>query len=210
MNTNTIISAAPNQYDVMLNNYASIVEKTNNQLSLGINLATLAVAILSVLIAAIAIFVAFALWKNSKEQRDRMAQFFSEQEKIIKEKNKNIEEIENKFDNLIGEYEKKLTDSSTADQESKKQIQKAIDELKKEKASAGAYLVQPSNLQYPLSFNMDPAAVYPFQGILGQKSMICTKCGKSFQYYDNPSGLYLTAGGRIVHCTHCGESNIMQ
>lgn len=208
MDTNTIISVAPNQYEAMLTNYASIVEKTNNQIGLGVNLATLAVAILSVLIAVIAIFVAFALWKNSKEQKDRMVQFFSEQERIIKEKNKKIENLESRYDTLISEHEKKLKYTDKKDTKKMQQIQEDIDELKRERIFASAYLTPASGLQYPLSFNMDPAVVSPFKSILGQRSMICAKCGKPFQYYD--SGLRLTVGERIVYCTHCGESNIMQ
>lgn len=210
MGTDTIISAAPSQYEAMLSNYASIVEKTNNQLGLGINLASLAVAILSVFVALIAIFVAIALWKNSKEQNDRMNQFFSEQEKIIKEKNTNLEKVESKFDGLIGEYESRLKDISLTDKESKKQIQQAIDELKKEKISAGAFLAPVSGLQRPLSYTINPTAVSPFQNMFCQKSMVCSKCGKSFHYYDDPSILRLTVGGETVHCTYCGAFNMMQ
>lgn len=205
MDTSTVISAMPNQYETMLANYASIVEKTNNQLGLGINLATLAVAILSVLVALTAIFVAIALWKNSKEQKDMMNQFFSEQGKIIKEKNGNIDKIEKKFDNLIGEYENKLVDVGTANQESKKQIQEAINELKKEKASASAYLVQPSSLQYPMPFATDHPTL-----LCSQKSMNCFKCGKLFKYRNEYSGLALLSGGKTVHCPYCGASNIEQ
>jgi hypothetical protein len=209
MDTNTIITAAPSQYEMMLNNYASIVEKTNNQLGFWTNLSSLAVAILSVIIAVIAIAVAFAIWKNSKEQKDKMIQFFSEQEKIIKEKNTNIEKIESKFDKLISEYENKLKDIGTENKESKKQVQQVIDELKKEKISASAYLMPASGLQCTPLFNSDPGIVSSF-GLFGQKSMSCFKCGKSFKYHNNQSRIIMEIGGNIVYCPYCGASNIEQ
>lgn len=206
MDTNAIITVAPNQYEAMLNNYASIVEKTNNQLGLWTNPATLSVAILSALISLIAIFVAIALWKNSKEQKERINKFFSEQEKIIREKNKKIEAIESKFDKLINEYEKKLKAVDRADKESRKQIQETIDELKREKVSVGAYLEPASGLQCLSAFNIDSSPISLFNL---PKSMICSKCGKSFKYYNDSSNAdLLIIGEKTVHCTHCGAPNV--
>lgn len=216
--TNTIIQLAPNQYQTMLDNYASIVEKTNNQLSLGINLTSLSVTILSVFFAVIAIFVAWALWKNSKDQKDRMEQFFSEQEKIIREKNKNIKKFELKFENLINEYKEKL---KGADGENKKQLEKAINELKKEKASAGAYIGFDSAIQFsPTRFSDLASSISKYAATISgyEKTRICFKCGKAFTYRDNSnysldslaarSVLDSGATVNIVYCSHCGEANV--
>lgn len=206
--SNNVIQLAPSQYQTMLNNYASIVEKTNNQLSLGINLTSLSVTILSVIIAVIAIFVAWALWKNSKDQKDRMEQFFSEQEKIIREKNKNIQKFELKFENLINEYKGKL---KGADGENKKQLEKAINELKKEKASAGAYIGLDSAIQFS---PMQASSLGSLVSVYGyEKTMICSKCGKVFTYRDNDNGILnvmynpLAVGKKTVYCSNCGAAN---
>lgn len=204
---NSESTALLNQYEIMLNNYASIVEKTNNQIGLGMNLSSLSVAILSVLIAVIAIFVAVVLWKNSKEQKDKMIQFFSEQDRIIKEKNKNIEKIELKFDKLISEYENKLNDISVEDKENKKQIQQAIDELKKEKISAGAYLVPASGVQCSPLFSAESGIISSFKPL--NKNQVCFKCGKVLQYVNSQQGIFLTADN-IIHCPYCGALNIAQ
>lgn len=209
------IMAAPGQYEVMLNNYASIVEKTNEQLGFWVNTSSLAVAILSALIAIVAIIVAVTLWKISKEQRDQIEKFFSEQEVIIREKNKNIEKIESRFDDLINKYEDKLKAFGAADTESKKQIQQAIDELRKEKISAGAYLAPASGLQHHTLASFNSADTVGTSFFIGRKSMICSNCGKSFEYPDDyhrflSMNAAAVGGAEIVHCSHCGALNVKQ
>lgn len=202
-----IIESAPNQHQTMLDNYASIVEKTNNQLGLGVNLLSLAVTILSIIIAVIAIFVAWAIWKNSKEQKELTKQFFSEQEKMIKEKKKNYEKLESKFENLISEYENKL---KVADGENKKQLQRSIDELKKEKVSAGAYIGLDSAGMFSAvrTDNLAPLTIAGYE-----KTMICSKCSRMFKFSDNDNGVFSVvfnpsaSGKKTVYCSYCGAAN---
>lgn len=47
------------EYKELIDNYYSILEKTNNQLGLGLSVSTLLVSILSIIIALLAIAVAF-------------------------------------------------------------------------------------------------------------------------------------------------------
>ncbi len=61
------IAASPTQYQAMLEQYSSIVEKTNNQLGLWINVGNWFTTGLGVLVAIIAIFVGYAIWKNSND-----------------------------------------------------------------------------------------------------------------------------------------------
>ena len=111
-NTNTIISSAPDQCQAMLNNYASIVEKTNNQLGLWSNPYGLMVGILTLLMAIGAIFITYLLWRNSKDQKEITKQFFIEQKALIEEKNKIIEKIQLKFELTESGCSEKAKDSA--------------------------------------------------------------------------------------------------
>ena len=213
--TNPIIMSIQTQYEHMLNDYASIVEKTNNQLSYSVNLATLSVTILAVIVAVIAICVAWALWKNSKEQRDRTEQFFTEQEKIITERNERDDErriaAEREFEKLIEEQQAKL---KSAKIKNKREIEKFIDELKKEKASVGKYTTAtPNAIDYiPMSTQdrfLSAGTIDYLIPFTNKKSMICAKCGKSFDYYDNDLEKYThIINSKTVYCTNCGNPNI--
>ena len=88
----TFITSAPTQYQIMLENYASILEKTNQQLGLWSNPYGIMVAILAFFLTVGSIFVAWYLWKNSKEQKDL---YFSTMESHKKQ-------IESQYKVLIG------------------------------------------------------------------------------------------------------------
>ncbi len=66
---NEIISQY-NQYQDMLDNYASIVEKTNQHLSMWVNPYGIMVGVLTLIVAIMAVVVAWYIWKNSKEQKE--------------------------------------------------------------------------------------------------------------------------------------------
>src|SRR3989338_4010236 len=82
------------EYQQMMNNYVSILEKTNQQLGMWSNPYGIAIAILSIFIAIIAICVGVALWRHSKEQKERFDKFLLEYEKVIQAKNKRLEQVE--------------------------------------------------------------------------------------------------------------------
>lgn len=194
MSSVATISAVPDQYKVMLDNYASILEKTNNQLGLWLSLSNLAVGILSVIIAIVAILVGYALWKNSNEQKKQFKEFLETQEKISKENitrleeslKKVREESEKKLEILINEQQKKL---SSATVENKKEIQKAIDDLKKEKATVGISLGSIAGYQpvFPSYSTVGPTGYsIPFVGTtttsqlgpsVSMSTSVCSRCG---------------------------------
>lgn len=199
------------EYQQMMNNYVSILEKTNQQLGVWSNPYGIAIGILSIFIAIIAICVGFALWRHSKEQKERFDKFLLEQEKVIQTKNKRFEQVELKFDALIKGYEEQL---KSATKNNKIEIEKAIADLKKEKASLGAY-IGPSAAFGTASLQ---SIASPFVGssplAVNTGSMICAKCGRTFSYYNDNDLLSsavmgsLTVGGKNVYCTHCGHLNI--
>jgi uncharacterized membrane protein len=212
MNT-SIITSIPDQYTIMLANYASIVEKTNQQLSMWHNPYGLMVGILTLIVAVGAIIVSIILINNSSEQKKRQKDFFDEQERIIKEKQEKDEKLakdsyensKRELDNLIKEQQEKL---KSANVESKKKIQEEIDSLKRQSATIGVY--------------NEPSRVYidnnsPYSSIFGintNKSMVCSVCGKTFQYEDgtsNPLSVIYSSSvlghNKRVNCRHCGAVN---
>ena len=188
-----------------LNDYIYFLEKTNQQLSLWYNPYGLMVGIVTLLVALIAMGVAYALWKNSKEQKDRATQFFNDQEEIIKEKNENVKKMEEKFGDLIKEYEEQLKGATKG----KEKIQKIINELKREQARIGSYM-GPVAVSTTISGMEQPFGAF---GIYrSKKFMNCIKCGRKFSYYDegNPYINVHTFTTETVYCPFCGAKNISQ
>lgn len=201
------------EYQQMMGNYVSILEKTNQQLGVWSNPYGIAIGVLSLFIAIIAIGVAVALWKHSKEQKDRFEQFLKSQEKIIRSNvelhNEKVKQAESKLSKLITKYNKQL-ESATKD--NKKEIERAIADLEKEKASIGAYIspgISLGTVSGPSITNVGSVQGSSF--LLNTDSAICTSCGKRFSFskkFDLLSNV-MTAGNDTVYCTFCGHPNIV-
>lgn len=197
------------QYQKMMEQYISILEKTNQQLGVWSNPYGIAIGILSIFIAIIAMGVAFAIWRQSKEQKDRFNQFLADQEKIIQLKNKKLEQVELKLDGLIRGYEKQL---KSATKNNKKEIKRAIADLKKEKASIGAYIgpmAALGTISGPSIANYNPSQGVSFMA--STDSTICTNCGKRFSYSRGTDLLssVISVGNKTVYCSYCGRPNIV-
>lgn len=206
------ISMTP-EYRQMVENYISILEKTNQQLGVWSNPYGIAIGILSLFIAIIAIGVAIVLWKHSKEQKDRFEQFLNNQEKVIRSNvklhNEKVRQTELKLGKLITGYKKQL-ESATKD--NKKEIERAIDDLEKEKAGLGTYIspgISLGTVSGPALSNVGTTQGIPLPMNTG--SAICTNCGKRFLYSKNIDllGSLVTSGNNTVCCTHCGHLNIV-
>ncbi len=185
MNPKIILTSTSSQYDTMLENYSSIVAKTNSELGLWLSIGNWITTILGIFIAVIAIFVAYAIWKNSDEQKKRFREFLDSQESIVKKSleefetlsKKGREDAEQKLEILIVEQQKKLQSTTT---ENKQEIEKAINDLKREKATIGAYTVP----TYTVSSN--------FSGNVGYQNNM----GTSANWTGGNSGIY--------NCPACG------
>lgn len=212
--TNTILQAAPNQYEVVLNNYAAIVEKTNQQLSLWSNPYGLMVGFLTLIIAIVAIGVSFLLWKNSDEQKKRTKEFFDGQkkgleertiiyDKILRERSEKAEKYEQSLENLIQEYKTKLTNVDKENKQDIARIEETIENLNKSKASLSSYAIPEA---------IEDLNVYA----LGNQvyTMTCYGCGKQFQYKSNTMSSTISIGNMLgnnkkVYCSHCGHENFV-
>lgn len=217
MNTTTTIQSIPNQYEIVMNNYAEIVERTNQQLSLWTNPYGLMVGLLTFLIAFLAIVVSFLLWKYSHDQKVRVEEFFSRQEKNIKEKaeifdnmlkerDERARKYEESFNNLIQEYQGKLKNVNKENKKEIERLEKTIDELNRNKASVSSYKI-PEVID-------DVSSIYAAYG-LGNPihTMTCFGCGKVFQYKDKERDSVVATSfynkNRKVYCPHCGAENFV-
>jgi len=215
--TNTIIRTAPDLYQNSIEKYIEIIEKTNGQLGWWLNISNFMITLLGVLVAVIAIFVGIAMWKNTKEQKDKFEEFLKSQEKLFTEKTKEFEEENKKrreesrtaLEELISEQQEKL---NSAENDNKKEIQKFINELKKEKAtigvqtgtgflyapiqdsSTGFYTTSGTGLSSTNSILARPiSSVTGGIGIGSTGNLVCPHCGhmKTFSYGD--------------YCGYCGN-----
>lgn len=213
----TIITASPDKYERMADNYAAILEKTNNQLGLGINVANFSVAILSAFLATIAIIVGYYLWKNSQEQKKLFTDVLqSNQEHIRKQSQVFIEQEKQRIDNFIKNLE---VTSKSSTEEKKTEIQKLIEEYKKEKASLSVSSSVPiSNSMWngnPLSTGFSGfTGGYTPWGLFNQATKkTCMNCGKSFSYTEdtdiNGMNVFINSvpGVKKTYCPHCGSTN---
>jgi len=103
------------------------------------------------------------------------------------------------IDKAVNEFEKMKKSAIKA---KKADFQKVIDEYKKEKEDL---VVNPVE-----DFLTAPASLY----VNPSRSMICSKCGKFFNYPNSNPGFSSSVplniygiGGDTVYCTHCGNIN---
>lgn len=182
--------------------YLQILEKTNQQLGLWSNPYGIAVGILTGLVALLAIFVAYALWRNSREQRELSRKFFKEQgelakkffdeqEKIIRERNVGMKKVQEGYEGLIKEYEKKLKGPVKAD----KKVRKAIDDLRREMTEVGAR-IGPANTFTDYTRGTRHFSDQDF-GVVEPVLATCPKCKKLYSRG-------LTPYAPFDACPYCG------
>ncbi len=190
-----------------IQNYISLLEKTNQQLSFWYNPYGIMVGTLAVLFTALTIVAAVIIYRQSREYKDRLEadrklyknqfdDFLASQMKIIEQRSAEAGELSKKFDKIIDQYQEKL-ESSTEKQ--KEEIQKAIDKLEQEKIT--------------LNQGVGPLTVTPNLTGLGlinsfNKHCICSNCGYGF-FVDTLGVAGFTVGGTTVNCPKCGSVNIL-
>jgi rubrerythrin len=180
-------TTTPEQYQMMLANYSSIVAKTNGELGFWLSLGNWLTTILGIIVAVIAIVAAYAIWKNSYEQKKRFKEFLDSQETASKKSleefetlsKRGREEAETKLETLIKEQQAHLK-SATAD--NKEEIRRAINDLKKEKATIGAYVPMSGNFSGGVGY-ASTVGVGVVGGVAGSKQYRCPACGYTSPFY---------------------------
>lgn len=166
----------------IIESYSEILGKTNQQLSLWSNPYGIAMGILSLLVGLLAIGVGIALWKNSKDQKELVERFFSDQEKIIQERNAGMKKVQGGYEKLIKAYEDRLEKATSSN---KKELQKAIDDIRKEMIGVGSKIGPATTWSPTIGFsNQGP---YSFTGFssTGNAAVLplwtlCPNCHRSF------------------------------
>jgi len=226
MSTTTLMQA-PDQYQVMLNNYANIVERTNQQMNYWFDPYVLIIALLTVLFTIGAIVAAVLIYSNSSEAKKQRKKFFEDLEKnvekqreIIEERNKKedersqkreerAKEYETKFNDLIDVYEDKLGKLDDGSKEEIERVEKIVDNLNKAKASLSSYEI-PEAEEIPYG----DISVSGYHSITHQPehNTVCLNCNLEFRYKDKNVNRFGTASAILfnkkrVKCPHCGFQN---
>lgn len=192
------------QYQMMLDNYASIVEKTNQQLSVWSNPYGLMIGVLTFIVTVGAIIVAWYIWKNSKEQKDLFKETLLNYQNTINDQAKIfIEQKKIEIDKTIQEFEK-IKDSVT--EEKKAEFQKVIDEYKKEKENI---YYKPVSVKYDSNYSSLSSIYASGISLNPVKSTHCTNCGLFFKYEENNSVVVFMPGRKKVFCPRCNTENFV-
>ncbi|MGZ3724442.1 MAG: hypothetical protein ACXWQQ_01500 [Pseudobdellovibrio sp.] len=195
--------------------YIEILEKTNAQMSLWYNPYGLMVAALSLLLAALAIGVAFVLYKQSRdhklqleaERKTRQDEF----ENFLKERTNSAKKLvdelaarsEKQFDQLINEQKSKLTKSVSNSKEDILKIEKRIEELENQKANV------PIGAAQVVAAEWDNNPLSVFSGITNNVHK-CSACGYGFKVQMNDPYLgvvraHSLSGKASVTCPKCNN-----
>jgi len=118
--------------------YLEILEKTNQQLSLWYNPYGLMIAILTLLIAVLAIFFSYILWKQGKEYKDAFSVFLDEQKKVLSVETKL--HVKSVLDEEIKELSDKLSEKQeTLTVEARQKIEGEIQTFKNAQRNIGIF-----------------------------------------------------------------------
>jgi len=184
--------------------YIQLLEKVNQQLDIWKNPYGLMVTILTLLVAFLAIVVAYAIFRqgadyNKKLENDRKAykkeidRYLSEQSKIIKHNQLIADKLNKKTDKIIKEYKNKLEDSSA---KQKKKIEETIARLEVERIK-----VDKDNFE---AISVSPNCSVGLDSLLGKKFCTCSYCKYGFYVNDNT---YTSSFAKSVTCPKCGSLN---
>jgi gas vesicle protein len=197
----------------LIEQYISILEKTNTQLSLWWNPYWVLITLLWVLFTIGAIVAAVLLYRQSQDYKQQQKAIQENQEKIFKEflkkqetdvlnNNKKIEKIAKEFEELIAKYEKQFTHTTS---KGKEDIEKTIEELRreKEKIMAQTYIPTVDTIETNNILNLDD---YNILWSTTKELKICTKCSNKF-YTRKKSSISISLLWEKVICPYCWYEN---
>jgi DNA-directed RNA polymerase subunit RPC12/RpoP len=187
------------QYQVMLNDYASIVEKTNQQLSLWTNPYGLMVGLLTFIVAVMAIVVAVYTWKNSKEQKELSRKIFREYQKKLDVHEQEMTQRREEMEGMLKILEEHNNTAGKKNEKLQELIDKQRETLAQGSMTMGGFL--------KVGSQQAGSDVSPYIGITGTQTIYCAKCGKSFRV-PRPQ-ITLGAIDGKTHCPYCGAANIL-
>ncbi len=182
--------------------YISLLEKTNQQLSLWSNPYGVMVAVLSFLVAFLAVAAAVILYRQSREYRDLYQEALKNYEVALQNNLKTIGlNYQNRVDELI---ESKTKEIDTFSGDAKNKAKTIIQDLKKEKESIGSkiqlsslesgrdHLNSASLIKFPLDNKIWLSGSQIFENTKSEK--YCPNCGTFFNVTLNTN-----------YCSSCGS-----
>lgn len=134
--------------------YITLLEKTNLQLSLWYNPYGIMVGILTLLVAVLAIYFAYILWRQGRDYRD----FLEEQKMFIREDAKSNAKVV--LDEYIQRTDEKL---QTATGEARVKIETELANLKEARESLNLRISHP--ITKPLGYSVIPQEYYSLDGV---------------------------------------------
>jgi rubrerythrin len=192
--------------NLITRNYTDILEKTNSQLSLWTNPYGLMVGALSFLLTALAIAVAFVLYKQSLDHKNQLEEeraerksefldFLTNSRNVMKQLiEENISKTTKELDLLI-EQQKKLTISASVEEINK--INNKIAELEKQKANVSA------NVAQAVAVEWENSTMSALAGLSTTRVHKCKSCGFGFKIKAGNPLLTLSNGHGNVTCPKC-------
>jgi DNA-directed RNA polymerase subunit RPC12/RpoP len=202
------------QFNSLSEQYAAVLEKTNNQLSLWWNPYGVFVAMIGVLLTLLAIVVTFIIFRQSAGYRRTINEAIANYRGVI---DKFIEEKKADLDIRIKDTEAKIADA-TEDQ--RKQLESELTEFRKVREaltkSAASVPTIPAGSTAPYFwpsgsvFSAPPSGSVigiPVISVTWDKSVKCSNCQKEFGVHHPSSDLVVPSGSVIAKCPYCGHSN---
>ncbi len=172
--------------------YIELLEKTNQQLSLWSNPYGVLVAILSFLVAFLAIAAAVILYRQTQEYKDLYTLALKQYENTLQDNLKKIGiDAESKIESFIQTKTKEIEELSG---DTQKQAKKIINDLKKEKESIG------SRIQFSSIGDNQPFLSKTFDHF-----KLTSELGLDSN--DNSNGFVVVGSNYCSQCGHMSNSN---
>ena len=207
----TFISNSP---DLVTQQYITLLEKTNQQLSLWSNPYGVLITILSTLFTVLTVVAAVIIWRQSREQKEAFREALTNYENGLQENLKKIgSEAESKIQSFI---DIKTTEINNLSGDTKKQAKKILDDLKKEKDSISSRVQFSSVQTQPLKFGgttintgaggPSTIGVWGNGGAATTVGVFCNNCGAyNPNANHNSFGVLFVPGATAASASFCSK-----
>lgn len=171
-----------------------LMEKTNNQMNLWYNPYAVIIGSLSLLFTVAAIVFAFIIYRQSREYKDQIKSLINSYQTALKNLVEDWESRIKRIDEQIEDYKTKMISAS---EEQKKDFEKEINKLKKER----------DKVTIPLTPGFLPTQIsgsYNFPGMVGYHFVDCRNCGNTFLIPSHLLGLEKA----FISCPNCSSKDL--
>lgn len=157
--------------DKQMQQYLSVLEKTNQQLSLWFNPYAIVIASLAVMFALLTIFASVIIYRQSKDYKERLDALVASYKAVL---DKFVKEWQAKLSEIDKEIEGRQAQLSSAGEAQKKSIEEEIAKLKAEKDSVN------SEITSVVASTPSSTVLGGILGLQTNKYHKCSQCGWGF------------------------------